>query len=120
MSRRLLFTLFAALLLLCAGLSGTARAAVAAVNLVERAAVTAVETDNCCAQHPSGAHSPAAPQPMVDADGTVELADVPLLPVSTPSLAVFLGAHLPPRPVLHAGHPTPCLDGLLRPPSRRA
>jgi hypothetical protein len=120
MSRRLLFTLFAALLLLCAGLSGTARAAVAAVNLVERAAVTAVEPDRCCVQHPSEAHGPAAPQPTVDADGTVELADVPLLPVSTLSLPVCLGAHLLPRPMLLAGHPTPCLDGLLRPPSWRA
>jgi len=92
---------------------------VAAVNLVERAAVTVVEPDRCCVQHPSDAHSPAAPQPMVDADGAVELADVPLLPVSMDGLPIFLGAHLPPRPVLNAGHPTPCLDGLLRPPSLR-
>jgi len=108
MSRRLLFTLFAALLLLCAGLSGTARAAVAVVSLVERVAVTAVEPDL------------TAPQPMPEPDASVELADVPLLPVSTPSLPVFLGAYLPPRPVLCKGHPAPCLDGLLRPPSRRA
>ncbi|MEY4907437.1 MAG: hypothetical protein RL260_1155, partial [Pseudomonadota bacterium] len=37
MSRRLLLTLFAALLLLCAGLSGVARAAVLTVAVVELA-----------------------------------------------------------------------------------
>jgi hypothetical protein len=117
MSRRLLFTLFAALLLLCAGLSGAARAAVTAVNLVERVAVVAGTGD---AHLPANEQGPTAPQPMADADGTVELADVPLLPGNTPSLPHFLGTHLPPRPALHAGHPAPCLDGLLRPPSRRA
>jgi hypothetical protein len=117
MSRRLLFTLFAALLLLCAGLSGAARAAVTAVNLVERVAVVAVKGE---AHLPADDQARTAPQPMADADGTVELADVPLLPGNTPSLPHFLGTHLPPRPALHAGHPAPCLDGLLRPPSRRA
>jgi len=117
MSRRLLFTLFAALLLLCAGLSGMARAAVTAVSLAERVAVVAGTGD---AHLPANQQAPADPQPMADADGTVELADVPLLPGSTPSLPLFLGEHLPPRPALHAGHAAPCLDGLLRPPSRRA
>jgi hypothetical protein len=56
---------------------------------------------------------------MAEPGGAVELADVPLLPGSVPALPLYLGEHLPPRPVLHAGHPAPCLDGLLRPPSRR-
>ncbi|MEN9483266.1 hypothetical protein HZU83_15325 [Sphaerotilus montanus] len=119
MSRRLLFTLFAALLLLCAGLSGAARAAVMAVHLVERVAVA---DSPCCAplpSLPSGERVPNDPLPMAEPGGAVELADVPLLPGSVPALPLYLGEHLPPRPVLHAGHPAPCLDGLLRPPSRR-
>lgn len=116
MSHRLLFTLFAALLLLCAGLSGAARAAVTAVNLVEQAAFVAGTGDT---HLPADEQTPPAPLPMADTDGTVELADVPLLPGNTSSLPLFFGAHPPPRPVLHAGLPAPCLDGLLRPPSRR-
>jgi hypothetical protein len=117
MFRRLLFTLFAALLLLCAGLSGPARAAVVAVSLVERVAVVAGTGG---ADLPADERAPSDPPPMAESGGTVELADVPLLPGSVPALPLYLGEHLPPRPVLRAGHPAPCLDGLLRPPSRRA
>ncbi|MEX8493106.1 hypothetical protein [Sphaerotilus sp.] len=112
MSRRRLFTLFAVLLMLCASLSGAARAAVTAVNVVGQVA------DACCMRQPSGECASMADLSMAaDSDGTVELADVPLLPGSTPSLPLCLGEHRLPRPVLHAGHPAPCLDGLLRPPS---
>jgi hypothetical protein len=108
MSRRLLLTLFAALLLLCAGLSGVARAAMLTVAVVELA--------------PTDQGVPAEPLPAVDSgtDSAVELADVPLLSAGTSALPLCAGQHLPPRPVLHNGHPAPCLDGLLRPPCQHA
>ncbi|MEY2873750.1 MAG: hypothetical protein RLZZ373_1121 [Pseudomonadota bacterium] len=119
MSRRLLFTLLAALLLLCAGLSGTARAAATApvAVAVERVVVT---MEACCTHLPSDEGAPAEPVPVVESGATVELADVPLLPAGAEDLPLFDGEHLPPRPVLQTGHPAPCLAGLLRPPSRHA
>jgi hypothetical protein len=117
MPRRLLVPLFAALLLLCVGLSGTARAAVMVATAVERVAAA---MEACCAQLPADPGVPAEPVSVVESGAAMELADVPLLPAGAEGLPLVDGEHLPPRPVLQTGHPAPCLAGLLRPPSRRA
>ncbi|WP_310460029.1 hypothetical protein [Sphaerotilus sp.] len=116
MSRRLLFTLLAALLLLCVGLSGPARAAATTVAVVERAVMV---MEACCARLPSDEGTPAESVFVVESGAAVELSDVPLLPARAEGLPLFDGEYLPPCPALQTGHPAPCLAGLLRPPSRR-
>lgn len=113
--RRFLLTLFAALLLLCAGVSGVARAAVLPSTVTVAIADTVVPADverwpSVPVQTPAG----------VEAGTAVELADAPMLPPDEPVLPLRACVHRMPCPVLDAGHPTPCLDGLLRPPCRRA
>jgi hypothetical protein len=113
MSRRLLLTLFAALMLLCAGVSGVARAAVLTV--------TAADVDLERGQ--SVSIDPAAPAQTphgFDIGTAVEMADASMLPADESVLPLWHGMHRTPCPVLDAGHPTPCLAGLLRPPCRRA
>ena len=105
MFHRFLLTLFAALLLLCAGVSGVARAAALTV------AATSVERIRSApAEAPADAHQG------VESAATVELADAPMLPVDEAVLPLLPWVHRAPAPVLDAGHPAPCLDGLLRPP----
>ena len=121
MSRRLLFSLFAALLLLCAGFSGAVRAAATVMTVVERAVDVAVP---CCAPLPSdqggAAVESAEALPAAEGGNVIELADLPPLPGGSDGMHFFHGRHVSPRPVLLAGHPAPWLAGLLRPPSRRA
>lgn len=107
MSRRLLLTLFAALMLLCASVSGVARAAVLTV--------AAAEVDCAQSKPIDPAASAQVPQGL-DTGTTVEMADAPMLPADESVLPLWPGVHRTPRLVLDAGHPTPCLDGLLRPP----
>jgi hypothetical protein len=113
MSRRFLLTLFAALMLLCAGVSGVARAAV----LTAAAAEVDVERAQSVPIDPA---APAQAPQGLDTGTAVEMADAPMLPVDESVLSLWSSMHRTPRPVLDAGHPTPCLDGLLRPPCRRA
>jgi hypothetical protein len=111
MSRRLLLTLFAALMLLCAGVSGVARAAVLTVTAAEVERAQSVPIDPAApAQAPQG----------LDTGTAVEMADAPMLPADESVLSLWSSMHRTPCPVLDAGHPTPCLAGLLRPPCRHA
>jgi hypothetical protein len=106
MSRRLL-ALVAVLLLLFAGLHGVARAAVTASAAAEQVILIEQET----APLQTGEASPA---------DLVEPADGPLLPLQATVPPVCHGRQSPPCPALRAGHPAPCLDGLLRPPALHA
>lgn len=106
MSRRL-FALVAALLLLFAGLNGMARAAVTVSAAVEQMVLVEQET---------------APLQIGEehAADLVEPADGPLLPPQATAQPFCHGRQSPPCLTLRTGHPAPCLDGLLRPPSRHA
>jgi hypothetical protein len=106
-------SLLLALLLLCVGWSGAARASV----FVQEAADTVVvlsEDRHCCPELPATAVETVEPA------GLVELAELLFLPVDLNTTGFGIGVHLRPHPVLETGHPTPCLAGLLRPPSHAA
>ena len=110
MLRRVL-SLLLAFLLLFAGWSGAARASVVLQDTVDTVVVleSGLESD-----------LPAAAVDTVEAAGLVELAELLFLPVDLNVTGFGIGAHLRPHLVLETGHPTPCLAGLLRPPSQAA
>jgi hypothetical protein len=113
-------SLLLALLLLCVGWAGTARASVG-VTQPESPAVLQAGSGCGLAVPPEGLGCRSElPAPAVEAAGLVELADVPCLPVDPDATAFGSGTHPRPHPVLETGHPAPCLAGLLRPPSHGA
>jgi hypothetical protein len=116
MSRRL-FALLTALLLLCAGLNGLARAAVVAGTATEPAVIAAEVAQSPFNLPPPDEKSPAEPTLPTGSDRWAESIDGPLLPLLTDEPPILPGRHLLPRPVLQKGHPAPWLAGLLRPPS---
>jgi hypothetical protein len=120
MLRRCL-SLLLALLLLCTGWSGAARASVGVQEPVRSVVPLQAEVGCGLLVFPEGpACRPELPAPAAEVTGLVELADVLCLPVEPASTSFGLGAHPRPHPALETGHPAPCLAGLLRPPSRNA
>ncbi|MFM2348009.1 MAG: hypothetical protein RL654_2762 [Pseudomonadota bacterium] len=115
-------SLFAVLMLLCAGLLGGAQAAVATVTLV-------AQTDVDCRAE-SGRHAvpedeilPVAlsdrTDPAQESDPVAELADVPPLPGLLPQ-PHCLGLQRALHPAEGRPQASPYLDGPLRPPRRPA
>lgn len=132
MTRRLI-TLFATLLLLCAGLSGAARAAVATAVLAEQAfpeivsvgspaetVRTVIEAPGSPAPLPDPDADPAFPSLALDGEPGLELADVPPpLPPCAPPTPGCSGALRVAPPCALTAPASPYLEGLLRPPSLR-